>query len=88
MLKVDEAWLRAAEERYPGFRATLDHYETQALPPCPVCGSAETAKTSTGLVGRSIALAAATTRMKLIPNGHSAGFHCSACDKFFDASVE
>jgi hypothetical protein len=88
MLKVDDAWLRAAEARYPGFKATLDHYETQALPPCPACGSTETAKTSTGLVGYSMALAAATTKIKLIPNGPSADFYCNACDKFFDASVE
>jgi len=84
MLKVSKAWIRSAEKRYPGFKDTLDHYEVQDLPSCPLCGSVETAKVSTGLVGYSTALAAATTKMKLIPNGHPADFYCSACDKFFD----
>jgi predicted RNA-binding Zn-ribbon protein involved in translation (DUF1610 family) len=88
MLKVDEAWIQAAEARYPGFRATLAHYETQARPSCPTCGSAETASVSTGIIGRTMALAAATTKIKLVPNSQPANFYCGACDKFFDASVE
>jgi len=86
MLTVTEDWLRKAEEMYPGFRHTLNYYELLDLPACPRCGSANSAKVSTGLVGRSIALAAATTKIKLLPNGHPADFHCGDCGHFFDAS--
>jgi hypothetical protein len=87
MLTVTEEWIREAEAMYPGFRKTLAHYEALDLPPCPTCRSTNTAKVSTGLVGFSITLAAATTKMKLIPNGHPADFHCGACDQFFDAAA-
>jgi hypothetical protein len=31
-------------------------------------------------------LAAATTKMKLVANGHPADFHCWECDDFFDSA--
>jgi hypothetical protein len=88
MLTVTEEWLRKAEETYPGFRDTLSYYESLDLPACPRCGSANSAKVTTGLVGRSVALAAATTKMKLLPNGHPADFHCGDCDHFFDVYTQ
>lgn len=88
MLKVNEEWILAAEEKDPGFRKTLDYYEALNLPPCPTCGSIQTAKVSTGLVGRSINLAAATTKIMLVPNGHPAGFHCGDCDHFFQVKSD
>jgi len=33
-------------------------------------------------------LAAATTKIGLVPNGPHAAFYCEACDKFFDAPSE
>jgi hypothetical protein len=87
MLTASDEWIRKAEAMYPGFRKTLDYYEALALPPCPRCGSTHTAKVSSGLVGRSISLAAATTKMKLVPNGHPADFHCGGCEQFFDAAA-
>jgi hypothetical protein len=86
MLKVDDEWIVRAEQQYRGFRKTVDYYEALTLPPCPRCGSADTAKVSSGLVGLSIHVAAATSKIKLLPNGHPADFHCAACDQFFDAS--
>jgi hypothetical protein len=88
MLTISKAQIRAAERRYPGFKDTLDHYEAQSLPSCPLCGSAETASVSTGIIGRTMALAAATTKIKLVPNSQPANFYCGACDKFFDAPSE
>jgi transposase-like protein len=87
MLKVSKARIRAAEERYPGFKDTLDYYEAQSLPSCPLCGSAETAKTATGVIGRTMELAAATTKIRLVPNGPHAAFYCETCDKLFDAAT-
>lgn len=86
MLTARDESIRQAEAMYPGFRKTLAYYESLKLPPCPTCGSTHTAKVSAGLVGRNIALAGATTKMKLVPNGHPADFHCGACDQFFDVA--
>jgi hypothetical protein len=85
MLKVNEEWIRESERKYPGFTMTLDYYESLDLPPCRRCGAGAAAKVSTGLVGRSIALAAATTKVKLLPNGHPVDFYCWACDDVVDA---
>ena len=84
MVKVNEQWIRAVEQVCPGFRATLNYYESLALPPCPKCGSLNSAIVSAGLVGFSIHLAAATTKFKLLPNGHPADFHCADCGDFFN----
>jgi hypothetical protein len=66
-------------------RDTVNYYESLVLPPCPTCGSKKTAKVSTGLVGRSIAVASATNKIKLVPNGHPGDYFCRACDRYFDA---
>ena len=39
---------------------------------------------SAGLVGRSIHLAGATTKIRLLPNGHPADFYCNQCDQYFN----
>jgi len=55
------------------------------LPQCPRCGSKDTADVQCGIIGRTINIAAATTRFKLIPNGPAPGkYFCNACDEFFD----
>ena len=87
-IKTSNESLREAEAMYPGFRKNLDYYEALDLPPCPTCNSTNTAKVSAGLVGRSIALAAATTKIKLVPNGHPADFHCGDCSRFFDSPTQ
>ena len=84
MLKVNEDWIRQAEDAYPGFAKTLIHYESAALPPCTACRSSNTAKVSGGVIGRTIALAAAITKMKLLPNpDDSARYFCNDCEQFF-----
>ncbi len=73
------------EDRYPGFKKCLDAYEETPCPPCPHCESNDTAFCSCGLVGRSMALAGATTRIKLHGNGPTPGeFFCNACSQYFD----
>ena len=86
MLMIDDATIERVEKLYPGFRKSLEHYEALKLPSCPTCGSADTASVSAGLVGLSIHLAGATSKIKLLPNGHPADFFCRGCDRFFNAA--
>ncbi|MCJ7797413.1 MAG: hypothetical protein MUQ56_11735 [Thermoleophilia bacterium] len=83
MLKVSEQWLHDVEQRYPGIRGTIDYYEALNLPPCPGCGSVDTAAVSAGLVGRSIHVGASTTKMRLLPNGIPEDYYCNACERYF-----
>ena len=84
MLKVDREWIDRVETRYEGFREMVYRWDAMELPPCALCGSADTAKVSAGLVGRSIHLAGATTKIRLLPNGHPADFYCNQCDQYFN----
>ena len=88
MLKVLASELETLERQYPGISRTVRYFEEMVLPPCPRCGSTDTAKVTVGLVGRSINLAAATTKMKLLANGPTPGnCFCNACKEFFTAWV-
>lgn len=70
------------ERDYPGFIAMVVRYETAVLPVCPLCGSAETAVVSGGIVSRSIHLASATTTFKIRP--YSPGrYFCNTCEAYF-----
>jgi hypothetical protein len=85
MLKIDPATLDEMERQHPGIRATIRRFEKRPLPACPRCGSANTADVQCGVVGRTIYLAAATTKFKLIPNGPKPGkYFCNGCREFFD----
>ena len=84
MLKVDQEWIRRVEKQYPGIRANIDGFESADLPSCPKCGSANTAAVSVGIIGRRIHVAAATTKTRLLPNGHPADFYCNDCEHYFD----
>ena len=85
LLKVTKEWLQTAEDQYPGIQKTIESWEAQELPPCPRCGSVDSAKVSVGLVGRSITVAAATTKICLLSNGPTQGdLYCNACRHYFD----
>jgi predicted RNA-binding Zn-ribbon protein involved in translation (DUF1610 family) len=84
MLKVDEEWIRRVEKQYPGIRQNIDSFESADLPSCPRCGSVNTAVVSVGIVGRSIHVAAATNKMRLLPDGHPAEFYCNECGHYLD----
>jgi len=86
MLKVDQKTLDRMESQYKGIVEIILRYEEDELPPCPRCKSEDTAYVSVGIVGRSINLAAATTKIKLIPNGPKRGkYFCNSCEKYFNA---
>jgi hypothetical protein len=85
MLKVDQETIAHMDSVYPGIRESIEHHEGLELPACPHCGSTRTATVGVGLVGKSINLAGATDKYKLLANGPKPGnFYCNRCAKFFD----
>lgn len=83
MLKVDETWLSRVEKVYPGIRESIRHFEELNLPSCPACASKDTAAVSAGIVGRSIHVAAATTKIRLLPNVVPGDYFCNTCREYF-----
>lgn len=85
MLMIDSAKLNQIERDYPGIRDAILRLDATVLPECPCCGSDDTAVVKCGLVGRSMTMAIATTRLKLQPNGPAPGkYFCHACSEYFD----
>jgi hypothetical protein len=85
MLKVSKDRLAALEARYPGIGDTIAGLENGDLPSCPSCHSSDTASVQVGIVGRSIELAAATTKVKLVANNPPERMFCNACNTYFRA---
>lgn len=84
MLRIDKEALDRLEAKYPGIGASIRAREESALPACSRCGSRETASVGHGVIGRTINLAAATTKFKLIANGPALGkYFCNICGKYF-----
>ena len=79
-----EQRIAEAEAIYPGLRRQLAEIESWALPPCPNCGSAETAVLLVGMTGRTIALAALSDRIQLFANRDEPGERwCRNCSRAF-----
>jgi hypothetical protein len=84
MLKVDQSTLEGMETKFPGIVEDIQDFESTDLPSCPKCGTYDTAQVECGLIGRTINIITATTKMKLIPNGPKPGdFFCHPCGSFF-----
>jgi hypothetical protein len=84
VIKVDQNTLDKMERNYPGIGQNIRHYDETVLPACLQCGSEDTATVSCGIIGRSIHVAAATTKIKLLANGPKPGqYFCHACQAFF-----
>jgi hypothetical protein len=86
MLKVDQNTLDEMERQHPGLVKTIMQFENDELPTCSHCTSSNTAMVNVGIVGRSIYLVTATTKVKLVPNAVNqlGKYFCNACNKFFD----
>jgi hypothetical protein len=85
MLKIDKETLDHIEEGYPGIGEAVLRFEEATLPICPRCGSKNTADVQCGVIGRTINIAAATTKFKLIANGPKPGkYFCNTCSEFFN----
>lgn len=84
MLKVDRATLDQLEQKYPDIGEQILRFEQAALPSCAHCGSADTADVQCGVIGRTIHIAFATTKLKLTLNGPKPGeYFCNTCSEFF-----
>jgi hypothetical protein len=85
MLKVDKITLDNMEAGYPGIYADVLRFENALLPSCHHCGSDDTADVQCGLIGRTMSIACATTKFKLLPNGPKPGrYFCNSCREFFN----
>ena len=84
MLRVTEDSLERMKPLYPGIREAVAYYESLNLPRCAICASEDTAKVSAGIVGRSILVASATTKMHFRPNGRPAEYFCNKCRQYFE----
>ena len=87
MLKVSPEQLESMEQSYPGIKEQIISREDADLPLCSSCGSANTAAVCVGVVGRTMSIAGATTKIKLIPNGPKPGdYFCNECNEFWKSS--
>jgi hypothetical protein len=85
MLKVDQATLEKLESQYPGIIEQICYFDGLDLPHWPDCGSSDTADVQCGIIGRTINIAVATKKFKLIANGPKPGsYFCNACMKYFE----
>lgn len=82
MIKISEDKLKVYEQSYPGITEQIHARENAGLPACVFCGSTETAVVFRGIIGRTIHLASATSKVKL--NGGSRHFYCNTCLQPFD----
>jgi hypothetical protein len=88
MLKVDQSRIDRMESSYPGIAAQIRRFDAAKLPPCSHCGSPHTADVQVGVIGRTINLAVATTKFRLIANGPKPGSHfCNQCKRFFSTAT-
>lgn len=84
MLTNNKETLERLEKKYPGVVETIQGYEKAAIAACMHCGSANTAQVSCGITGRSMSIAASTTKFKLVPAAPKLGaYFCNSCSRFY-----
>ena len=84
MIKITEDQIRKMEEDRPGITEQIWRFEQADLPACMACGSADTASVQVGVMGRTINIGAATTKIHLMLNGNDEGIYfCNVCRKQF-----
>mgnify|MGYP001943572677 CR=1 FL=1 len=89
MLKQSPTQLAKLEVDYPGITQSILKFDESPLPHCPSCRSENTAHVKIGCIGRTMAIAAATTKVKLIPNNTTPSNHyCNSCTTFFLKETE
>ncbi|MEE4194877.1 MAG: hypothetical protein V2J07_06740 [Anaerolineae bacterium] len=84
MTKELEERLAGMEENYPGITQQVMRFEQMKMPPCPFCGSEDTAIVQVGIIGRSISVAAASRKVTLVANSPKPGdYRCNDCRNYF-----
>jgi len=84
MLRVSGLWLMAVESQFPGIREEIARLDSVKMPPCPHCGSGNTAVVHVGMAGHNVHLARATTKVALVLCAPAPGTHrCNGCGSFF-----
>ena len=87
MIRKTEDEIKELESQFPGIMEQIWRFEQADLPPCPVCGSADTASVQVGGMGRTINIGAATTKIYLMLNANGKGIYfCNVCRKQFGPS--
>lgn len=81
--------LARMEENYPGITQQVMQFDAMEMPPCPYCGSEDTAIVQVGIIGRSISVSAATKKVTLVMNGPKPGkYRCNECKEYFTPGEE
>ncbi len=83
MIKVSQEELDQLEENYPGFKETLYRYEKKRIPHCIHCQSEDTSLVCVGVIGRTINLAAVSSKVHLRANNKPGKYYCNTCKKYF-----
>jgi len=84
MIKISADQFTDYEQSYPGISEQILRYERGVLPPCIFCGSTDTAVVLRGIIGRTIHLASATSKVKLSIKIGNRLFYCNTCQQPFD----
>lgn len=84
MIKISESQFKTYEQNYPGITEQILRYDNRVLPPCVFCGSTDTAVVLRGIVGRTLHLAFATSKVNLNAESGSRHFYCNTCRQPFD----
>ena len=83
-MKVTDDDLCRMESNYPGIREQIVRFESAVLPLCPSCGSTDTADVQCGIIGRTISIASATTKMHLVSTrANRDAYFCNSCRGYF-----
>jgi hypothetical protein len=84
MIKVDDDSLKNMEEQYRGIKKQIFDYDKEKLPACRFCKSSDTAQVQFGIIGRTMNIAAATTKFKLaVKSKKTKRYYCNSCSKYF-----
>ena len=85
-LLISREELDRLNDKYDGIRDQVLGFESAEIPACESCGSDDTARTQVGVIGRTINISMATSKVKLVPNADDQGrYYCNACQSFFDS---
>lgn len=84
---MDQAFMEGFagyERNHPGITEQIWRFMQKTNPVCELCGSVDTAEVQIGVIGRTLAIQSATTRVKFIPWGPPPGqFFCNTCRGYF-----